>query len=102
MRAKFEVLVPRVPARMEQALGGARFRIDRYQVTAFVPVAERATKCQVLHACAAPVLGGNNVIDFVADERQAFRNQAIFAAVSRPPADLGANGRADIRHQRVI
>jgi len=44
------------------------------------------------------MLRGNDVIDFMWDERQCYRNQAISASSSGPGADFRAQGGTDFRH----
>jgi hypothetical protein len=62
---------------VKQALHLTGFAIDGRQVCALVLVAERTTQRQVFRNGVAPVLHGSNMVDFVANECQAFERPAI-------------------------
>jgi hypothetical protein len=96
--SQLEMLVPLIAARMEQTLHFTAFRIDGGEVASFVLVTEGATQCQIAGGGSATMLRGNYVIDFMWDERQFFRYQAILACSAGPGAHLRAQSRTALRH----
>ena len=85
---------------MKQALHLTGFAINGRQVSALMLVAERTTQRQVFRNGVAPVLHGNDMVDFVANECQAFERQAISGISVAFGSELQA--RLCLRHPHQV
>ena len=78
---------------LEESHHFARNRIKPRQIGAFEAIAVAASQCQVRQVGCAPVLFGNDVIDFEGEDRSLDRQAAILTAVARSLANCFSQGR---------
>ncbi len=92
---------PTVPPWVEEPDNLSRPRIDRGNVTAFVPVAQHAGIRQVVRDGEPALLATDDMISLVREAGVVFMDEAIFAAVLRTAGYLGSEFLADITsHER--
>jgi len=104
---QFEMIRPRVNARIEETKNILRPRQNGSQVGAFLPITEHACEREILHDSPAPMLDADNVIDLEVEKTVLLVNEAVFAKMIRPMCHLcsqrliievahrqGAGGRA--------
>ena len=86
---QFEVLVPEVPAGIEET-DHPPGTINRRDVRSFVPIAKHTSEGQVANARGAAVLPADNMIDLVRKAADLFVHKTVFATAARsldyPPA----------------
>jgi len=84
------MISPTVETRIEQLHDPARFGVNRRHVRPLSPVTVKTRQSQVGKLSFPAVLLGDDVVHFVRPQGSAIRDSAVFAALSRAMADLGA------------
>ena len=82
------MVIPQIAARIEQRKDDARFRVGGFRLVAFLVVASAAGVRQIFQHSLPAVSDGIGMVYFVGGSRMRVRVAAVFAATSRPVADL--------------
>jgi hypothetical protein len=89
------MIVPEIPARIEQSRQRAARRIDRDQVRAFEAIAKQARESQIVSLGYSAVLTADNVVHFMTECGVLFVNQAVFTTAGGPFRNLEAKFQAN-------